>query len=222
MVLKCIPVSHTRALSFIIKAHAVHVSRGHTREIPSSSPYIVFHPRSLPPDITQIPHLLMTVTNAYWLHWMTHIRRRSLCPAHTRTLSPTLDREADCSHMTLFLWSRLTRWTWEGWKVCAPCSLSHALTPVPSTSRGRNTMLCSEVQYFHMCILKKKSGFVLLKHVYGLCVIWVAEESLSFSILFRHTRGLQWCSHVFCVKPVLILNLKNISQLCFVSVSNII
>ena len=61
---------------------------------------------------------------------------------------------------------------------------------------GNNTTLCSEVQYVHMCILKKNNNnkkeavFVLRKHVYGLCVNWVAVESLSFLFSFffsRHT-----------------------------------
>lgn len=173
--------------------------KSHRRTPPQQSVHSVWHTPPLPQNLTQISHLLMTVTNAYWLHWMTYILSR--CRLLSHTLSPTLNRNADCFHMTLFLWLRLTRWTREGWKerLCAVCFLlsftcphAHTLTQTRSAQHldleGNNTTLCSEVQYVHMCILKKKLFCVAQTCLWLMCKMGGSGELKLFIFPFRHIR----------------------------------
>lgn len=98
--LKCISVSHRHSYFLHSKLWT------HTREIPQQSAHSVSLwltcTHCLPHNLTRISHLLMTVTNAYWLHWVTYILSRShLLNTFTQTLSPTRDESADCFHMTV-------------------------------------------------------------------------------------------------------------------------
>lgn len=66
-VLKFVSGSCKHALSFITVAHT-----GPRQWVHSVSLRLT-HTHTLPRNLTHISHLLMTVTNAYWLHWMTYI-----------------------------------------------------------------------------------------------------------------------------------------------------
>lgn len=154
----------------------------------------------------------MTVTNAYWLHWVTYILSRS------RLLSLKHIHTHFHPHSTKMLIAFI--WLWISVIETNPMDMGEMkrafvrgvfspLFHTPSQTHthshkhasaqhlnleGNNTTLCSEVQYVLMCILK--SCFVLLKHVYGLCVNWVAVESLSFYFFQTHT-------HTHIMPPVM-------------------